>query len=49
MIEYDGCQKPCSPDAPCEYCEAYWDRMRKMGYWKDDTGWTDKGFAEFIK
>jgi len=45
----EDCQKPCPPDSPCEECDTYWKRMKREGFWKDGTGWTDKGIAEMMK
>ena len=47
--ENDDCGQPCPPDIDCEECVRYWARMRDEGYWKDITGWTDKGLREIIK
>lgn len=51
MIEDDDneCQKPCPPSVQCEFCDNYWDEMKQLGYWRDDIGWTDKGFKEMNK
>ena len=43
------CRRPCSPEVACEECSNYWDRMRAEGYWKDGSGWTDKGMQEMLK
>jgi hypothetical protein len=43
------CESPCAPDAACEECIVYWARMRDEGYWKDGSGWTDKGMKEMLK
>jgi hypothetical protein len=29
--------------------DEYWQRMRDEGFWKDGTGWTDKGMREMMK
>ena len=44
-----ACGAPCPPDAACEACDSYWNRMRHDGYWVDGTGWTDKGMQEMTK
>ena len=43
------CGKPCDPAHSCEECLAYWERMRREGYWTDAKGWTDKGMKEMCK
>ena len=45
----DECGKPCSPYAGCDECEAYWNRMRKNGFWVDGQGWTDLAIREAMK
>lgn len=47
--EEEKCQKPCPPGSGCEQCEAYWDRMRREGFWIDGIGWTDAGWREMMK
>lgn len=49
LKEADPCGHPCPPDAPCQECAGYWDRMREEGLWINGKGWTDKGFKEFLK
>lgn len=49
MEDIEECGCPCPPDIPCQGCAEYWDRMRHEGYWKDATGWTDKGMREMTK
>ena len=44
----EACDKPCAPDAGCEECTGYWDRMRSEGYWKDGEGWTARGMREMM-
>ena len=41
------CGEPCSPYDPCPECEAYWQRMRDEGFWKDGEGWTEKAQKEW--
>lgn len=48
-IDEPECRKPCDPASPCEECVSYWIRMRAEGFWKDSTGWTDKGMREMTK
>lgn len=43
------CQRPCPPMEACDECAGYWERMRYEGYWKDGSGWTDKGWREITK
>ena len=43
--EESECGKPCHPQFPCKECAEYWDRMRSEGFWKDNHGWTDKGWS----
>lgn len=48
--ETESCGHPCAPNKPCSAeCSAYWDRMRREGFWKDGTGWTPKGMGEMMK
>lgn len=44
-----ACGEPCHPDAGCEYCESYWQRMRDDGLWVDGVGWTDKAVKSWSK
>jgi hypothetical protein len=46
--EVSDCGHPCSPDAPCDECASYWQRMVEEGYW-DGHRWTDKGWEEITK
>lgn len=42
----DACGNPCSLEEACDQCVEYWQMMRDEGYWKDGTGWTDKGLRD---
>jgi hypothetical protein len=44
----EDCGKPCSPNKYCDECNAYWERMRREGYWDDVSGWTPDWMAETI-
>ena len=45
----EECSGPCSPDAACDECTEYWNRMRVEGYWTDNKGWTNRGWREILK
>lgn len=47
--ETDECGRPCPPGDSCDDCTVYWEQMRERGYWKDGTGWTEKGWREMLK
>jgi len=39
------CDRPCHPDAHCDECTEYWQRMIREGYWDNERHmWTDKGW-----
>ena len=41
-----NCGEPCSPNAPCDECDNYWQRMVNEGLWDmEQHRWTDKGWA----
>jgi hypothetical protein len=46
-MEYPVCQRPCSPEDCCQSCEYYWDEMRRLEYWVDGEGWTEKAMREW--
>jgi len=43
------CDEPCDPANNNLCCLEYWDRMRREGFWKDRSGWTEKGLREMRK
>ena len=43
------CGQPCPPPLACDECASYWQRMRVEGFWKDSTGWTQKGWKEIVR
>jgi hypothetical protein len=45
----EDCGKPCAPNSYCDECNAYWERMRREGYWQDAKGWTAKGMREMTR
>ena len=49
-MEESTCEQPCDPDAGCEECAAYWDRMEYENLWdRREHRWTDKGLKEMLK
>lgn len=46
-MDYPICQRPCPPEDCCMSCEYYWDEMRRLGYWSDNEGWTEKAKNEW--
>lgn len=45
-----SCGQPCDPNAPCDECADYWNRMVDAGYWNvEHHRWTDKGWREITK
>lgn len=43
-----SCGHPCPPDASCEECALYWQRMEDEGLWQNGQ-WTNKGMQEIIR
>lgn len=39
------CGNPCDAASPCDACEAYWERMRSEGLWRDGIGWSDAAIS----
>ena len=48
--EETACRKPCDPNAGCEECAEYWERMIREGFWNMERHeWTSKGWREITK
>lgn len=48
--EESTCGRPCDPQAPCDECDEYWQRMMHEGYWDNRRRqWTDKGWASITR
>lgn len=44
------CNEPCHPDADCEHCASYWERMIGEGLWDYQRGrWTDAGWSDILR
>ena len=44
------CGQPCDPDADCDECANYWQRMVREGLWDARRHrWTEKGWRSITR
>jgi len=47
-VKNKECGKPCTAYDACLSCKSYWGEMRRLGYWSDEKGWTEKAMRDMV-